>query len=212
MTLAFEFTKIPGSEYLPRPEFMSDRAFRYNYNEQDRGIWDLLGRYNHEIGTITLFEDNINDLANELSPRTSSVYPILRELVRLHEHAHAYMHTARLFENIHERPFTPKDWFKKIPAAINESLTEYIALTILEESESSQPAWIRLFHKVDSRAPSYYRKWKQARRLLRYPQYIAPIVKLARTRIWKNWDEFYEALAENQNEINGEAVLLRLKG
>ena len=208
MSLAFELTKIPGSGYLPRPEYVDSRGVFYNDNY---GIWDLLGIYNFSIGAIVLYEENINDLATELSSERLNVYPILRELVRIHEHAHAYMQTANLYEGMYERPSMPKDWFKKLPIDVNESLTEYIALTILEESKYSQPAWVRLFHEVDSRAPAYYRKWKQARRLYRYPEYIAPTLKFARTRIWRDWDEFYEALGEEKDKITAEAVLLRMK-
>ena len=111
MSLAFELTKIPGSDYLPRPEFMDNRAAFFNDNY---GIWDLLGIYDGSVGTIVLYEENLNSLAAELSSGRSNVYPVLRELVRVHEHAHAYMHTANLFEGIYARPLTKAEWFKQL--------------------------------------------------------------------------------------------------
>ncbi|MFC2034900.1 hypothetical protein ACFLUJ_02130 [Chloroflexota bacterium] len=207
MALAFELTKIPGSEYLPRPEFMD----KLTENKNENNIWDILGSYNANIGTITLYEDTIKDFAVALSSPEAKVHPILRELVRLHEHAHAYMHTASLFEGIYLRPLTKEEWFKKLSKEVNESLTEYIALSVLE-SCSVPTAWITLFHEVDSRAPDYYKRWKQARRLRRERSFIVPTLKFARTHIWKDWDEFYEALAEERDKIQEEAVLLRLNG
>jgi hypothetical protein len=206
MALAFELTRIPGSGYIPRPEFMGNQTARLNEND---GIWDVLGVYDASIGTITLYEDKIIDLAAKLSSGTSKVYPVLRELVRVHEHAHAYMQTASLFEGKSTGTSTKKDWFKGLPKDVNESLTEYIVVSILE-SGSWPPAWRTLFDEVDAYAPAYYKKWKQARRLRRGLEFIAPTVRFARAKIWRDWDEFYEALAEGEPEILTEAVLLRM--
>lgn len=215
MSLAFELTRIPGSDYLPRPEFIDKAKYESinwesgNIWESDN-IWDILGEYHPNIGTIVLYEDTIVDFAHWWST-TSNWYPILRELVRAHEHAHAYIHTASLYDWEPGSTLKIRDWFDGLPNDIHESLAEHIVVCILE-SGRWPPAWRRFFDEVNSHSPSYYRKWKRARRLRRGYEYITPTLRFARTKIWKDWNEFYEALAEEQDKITAEAVLLRLKG
>jgi hypothetical protein len=208
MTLSFELTRIPGSEFLPRPEFMADRR---DYPETDDGIWDVLGEYHPRIGTITLYEDRIMALAGELSSRPARLYPVLRELVRVHEHAHAYIHTAQIFNEGAPDNRPDRDWFAKLPKDMHESLAEYVVLCVLE-SNPRWSSWLPVFRDVDAGAPAHYKKWKQAMRLRRGLVFISPTVRFARTKVWKGWEEFYGALEARYRQITVEAMIFRMTG
>jgi len=217
LTLAYELTKIPRSEYLPRPEFIDSRKSHYPFNYKEfndntgYGAWDILGTYSPDIGIITLYEDNIIDCVSQLPPNYRYCYPLLRELVRLHEHAHAYIHTARIEDMCLGNSILQDEWFKKLPKEINESLTEYIVVSVLK-SYSSPPLWRDLFDEIDKGHPRFYRRWKQANRLRRGLPFIAPIVSLCRTNHWKDWDEFYETLGFAYQDITDNAITARLLG
>jgi hypothetical protein len=59
----------------------------------------------------------------------------------LHEHAHAFLHTAKV--GIKK---LPKDWFHNLPENMNEPLTEFIAYSLIE---NDKPIWVKIFEIID---------------------------------------------------------------
>ena len=205
MSLSLDLTTLPGSSYLPRPEFFAPGN---NYVEDERKVWDILGTYTPSIGVITLYEDEIMKCAQSISNRPERIYPIIRELVRLHEHAHAYIHTSVI--NMHEKwkPVNP-GWFDRLPMDVSESLAEYVVVTLLESS-STYNSWLNIFMEVDAKTPPYYQKWKQTRNLNRHIYCVSPTIGYCRTSTWKDWDDFYAGLTIEKDKIIGLAEMYKL--
>jgi hypothetical protein len=218
---AFLLSQIPGSEYIPRAEFSSpDRG-------KGEGIWDVLGEYDARLDIIILYENEITSYAKTLSFTDGLAIgseeavpdvrqPILRELVRLHEHAHAYLHTARVLQGElrkerQKRYYEDRDWFTRLPMEINESLTQFIVASLLRSGPSA-PLFLKAFDEVNIGLPQYYKKWELPLGVSANTWFVPPLVKFARTKIWRNWDEFCHQvkLKRTWRTIKTEAVLLKL--
>ena len=98
----------------------------FSDNEVVGKIWEILGYYEKEMGTVTLCETNIQATAEELSKSKESklsktkIYWAIEELVRLHEHAH------HLFFNLQWRNYKTNG---KLPFIVQSSaaLTKLVA-------------------------------------------------------------------------------------
>ncbi|MHA1616476.1 MAG: hypothetical protein ACTSX9_04120 [Candidatus Njordarchaeales archaeon] len=242
MMLVQELCKIPGSRYIPKFEKCVTYIITKD-RKKEIGIWDILGCYDSSQEIIFICEDNIADEVNKLlgnttfsrelfkklgldTPSETSkeglvrgyLTLILRELVRLHEHAHAYTSTAMIEVS---EPTIDLDWNKC--RDVNEPLAEFIVRYILEyikekRSQSIGELFILVFDKVDNHAPYWYLNWKKlwkeirpkiAEKLLRPSKTIIPsLVKFARSKKWSNWDEFYQGFKNKIDSICADAFAL----
>jgi hypothetical protein len=204
--LVLKLCELPCSEYTPKHEIIS-REKKIKRGREE-GIWDILGQYDcrHEI--VWIYEKEIARHAEGLSKKLGieivTVYSILRELVRLHEHAHAYTHTA----NLSEGPLIiEREWFLKLPEEILEPLAEFISYIVIKHVESDVA--LKIFEEADRNTPTYYQRWVQLKDLKVYKDdkefslaatyYSIPLlVKIARKKVWSNWEEFLEELKSEE--------------
>ena len=108
------------------------------------GIWDILGYYDPYTRTVNLCDSKIKEeslnIKGIVGYNAEIVYGVLRELVRLHEHIHALIHTSSLSPNMtllfHYKTNT-QDWYSRLPSEINEPLTEFLSYILVKRSESS---------------------------------------------------------------------------
>ena len=158
------------------------------------GAWDVMGSYDHEAGVVRIYDDLIADAARHR--RWSYLW--LRELVRLHGHAHAFLHRAQLSpprlkellacsrirrraeEIVAEASSTdPREWYTGLPKEVLEPLTELVKQVTL--SWSLGPRALNLARGIEERlgVPSYYRGWRGLEELVksfRHPSLLLAII------------------------------------
>ncbi len=82
----------------PKPE----RSVLKHCSKGDEGIWDILGYYDPKSHAIFICEPKVEnhswEIARSLGLTTFYTRLVLRELVRLHEHAHSLTHTGKFDE------------------------------------------------------------------------------------------------------------------
>jgi len=210
--LTINLSEIPESRYVPRPERieLDPRKCR------GEGIWDTLGMYNPHKKLIIICDALILDEARKLTirpelreyaelTRLEVVYPLLRELVRLHEHSHAYIHTAKI-----EGAPRVSGWYFKLPRDVDEPLTVFTAYQLIEADERL----VKIFEEVDKRTPSYYKRWREIMNVsnaFHGKSCIVPLVKFARTKIWQDWNDFYSNLKSKKDDLEVEVLATRFQ-
>jgi len=189
--------EIPGSKYVPKPEIS-----RYcDDHKNENGIWDVLGFYTPQNKRITICDKNIEDYVKKLPEADlekiglsrNELILFVRELVRLHEHGHAFLHTAEV----------GKKWQYNLPSDVDEPVTEFIVRSIIEKMDRDN-IWIKVFDELDKNSPGYYKNWSKIKDVLEnsdmyYPEFIPLLIGLVRSKEWKNWDEFFNSLKEYLN-------------
>ena len=131
--------------------------------QEKNGIWDVLGFYDWKNKTVYICEPKICKISREISEKIkkskNETYFRVRELVRLHEYAHAFIHRSRF-------PMTKRnmdEWYKRLGLDIEEPLAELITILSLNhvEDENEREKYEEVFYKIDERAPRYYQRWKE---------------------------------------------------
>jgi len=184
---------------------------------KDEGIWDILGKYDPKSYLISICEPEVimcsKKLATSLKLNEAQSYLTLRELVRLHEHAHALIHKGDFnkFLNIdlsiggpcpelEIRP-TFKKGYRNLPHEIKEPLTEFVAWSVVNNMDLS---FKKAYNEVDKGTPPYYRKWVQLRELIekrsklfhRYYFFVPFLIHVARDGVWNDFEHFIEGIKE----------------
>jgi hypothetical protein len=198
MSLVMKLCEIPGSKYVPKPEIS-----RYcDCHKNENGIWDVLGFYTPQNKRITICDNKIEDYVKKLPEKDlekiglsrNELILFVRELVRLHEHGHAFLHTAEV----------GKKWQYNLPSEVNEPVTEFIVDFIIEKMGYDN-VWINVFKELDKGTPEYYQNWSKIKDVLDNltiqalkddPRFIALLTGFVRSKEWKSWDEFLTSLQE----------------
>lgn len=196
---------------------------------KDEGIWDTLGYYNPNLPVkITICEHEIEEYSRQISKNLrlneKQVRWILRELVRLHEHSHALLHTGDFNSfcgvNLKDTPLKVKLRFKRgynnLPKDINEPITEFIAYSVICKTKIQTIK--RIFMEVDRTSPSYYRTWNQITALIDnkirpnkhdYIFFIPKIVHLARENDYRDFKQFFLEVQQNYQSLSETYLLLK---
>jgi len=139
---------------LDKGKCISLNHYQKELEKRNLGIWELFGYYDPKEQKVYLCEENISErskkIAKNLNYNETETYAILRELVRLHEHIHAYTH-----QEIREK-------FLRIPSTISEPLTEFLSYCTIKnyEDEYYRQKYLAVFMEVDKNHPKYYRNWR----------------------------------------------------
>ncbi len=203
-----------------------------------------MGSYDPSTRVISICEPAVTEIAEKLKVETNhryltkdEVYSLLRELVRLHEHAHAFTHTSTLdafikniFEaaNIEFEECSNRDkWYRRLGSDIHEPLAEFISYILLTRTGEGESLPTRVFHDTERNfpLPPHYLKWKDLWTEIKCKWNISgessrsamlciiPLVLCSvRTRKWGSWKEFFDKFAElmENNELRAsyEAAVL----
>jgi len=196
-----------------------ERCQGKSVNIDEIGIWDILGYYDGNAPTpsIHLCEREIEDTVSEFYHNRSrftklSLRFVVRELVRLHEHAHALIHIGdfkrfnELVKKYPESYIPPFNNYGSFPPIINEPLTEFISWSTISYLKDTHPYFLKIFNKIDKKAPHYYREWRRIRKsidkinkpITEYIYYIPGLVKIARENKWTNFEDFLKEILKNE--------------
>jgi hypothetical protein len=194
---------------VPKPE----RAVLKDCVKGD-GIWDVLGYYDHKSKVkITICEPEVekfsNRLAVQLNGDKNQIRLIVRELVRLHEHGHAMLHTGSTFSI--KRRF--KMGYRNLPLEINEPLTEFIAWSVIKDC--SVASFESFFYEIDKNSPSYYKQWNQIKQLIdgkrkniiNYLYLVPGLIHIARNGVWNNFKHFLKGVSDHYKLIEALAIV-----
>ena len=146
--------KSVSEQVAPEGKCIRLNCYQEELEKRNLGIWELFGYYDSKEQKVYLCEENISEeskkIAKNLNYNETETYAILRELVRLHEHIHAYTH-----QEIGEE-------FLRIPSTINEPLTEFLSYCVIKnyEDEDYRQKYLAVFMEVDKNHPKYYRNWR----------------------------------------------------
>lgn len=172
------------------------------------GIWDIIGYYNPLKYEITIcdsrIEEHVRKLAKSIEYDEVNTNLVLRELVRLHEHAHSLLHTGKLSPL---RRF--KNGYRNLPPTVNEPVTEFIAWSTVQKFGTK--FFERVFEEVDKSTPDYYKRWKQIKQVIdnksrkkmhnEYVYYIPGLIYLARKGVWKDFNSFLGEMSQEWKTI-----------
>ena len=151
------------------------RVFYFKGFKKEEGIWDTLGYYDGNKQIVFICELNIVNFVYHLQKRLNRkrnrlfLMLVLRELVRLHEHAHALLHVGDFskFPNLKDLFNIGKfQNYNSFPCYINEPLTEFIAWSTIRYLKENQIFFIKVFEEVDKDSPQYYRNWNQIKQII----------------------------------------------
>lgn len=216
--------------YYPKPEnSVLERC------PEKEGVWDTLGFYDSKYGSVFICERNIVDYAYKLEgqmERTKRsrlrIRFLLRELVRLHEHSHALLHTGDFYppstrelikegDSLYIGPFQN---YSSFPDSINEPLTEFIAWSVIQNLSEWRSSFMKIFNEVEKEDKlGLYTPWRKLRELIdskckprkKYVYYAPGLVKIAREKTYKNLDQFLQEVTNKCEVIKGIAACLDAK-
>jgi hypothetical protein len=194
------------------------------------GVWDTLGYYNPNLPVkITICEHEIEEYSRQISKNLKlnekQVSWILKELVRLHEHSHAILHTGDFNSfcgvNLKDTPLKVRLRFKRgynnLPKDINEPITEFITYSVICRTEFQTAK--QIFIEVDKTSPPYYQTWKQITALIDnkskpnrrdYIFFIPRLVHLARESDHNDFKQFFIEVQQNCQSLHDTYSLLKL--
>lgn len=215
--LVSRLCKIPGSQYIPKFEKISKPC------KEGEDIWDVLGYYDYDSEVVYICEEKIQEEVERLLHKPELIEKlnieskharnylslVVKELVRLHEHAHAYLHTAIIenFGNDYVYDIV-SNWY--VCKEVVEPLTEFVVRSIIENSAFHNP-FMAVFDEIDELSPSYYKKWREIEAICRpTPYVIPPLTKIVRSKAWNNWSDFYRELENKKNWLLRVAITLGL--
>jgi hypothetical protein len=202
-------------QFYDIPKLKKERSILKNCRGLGDGIWDILGFYVPSTSEIVICDSEIENYAKKLaqsSPEYDNDFTkyALRELVRLHEHGHALLHTGNIGPL---RRF--KKGYKSLPSVVNEPITEFIAWSTLKSFGTK--FFEKIFEKVDENTPDYYQKWKDIKQMIDcqvknidYIDYIPGLVYVARKELWKDFESFCKGLEQEWNVIKTITIARRI--
>jgi len=217
---------------VPKPE---RSIFNFKDCPRGEGIWDILGYYDSKSYSVTICEPKIEEhswqVATRLGSKPHETRLVLRELVRLHEHAHSLIHTGNFDEfrgfNLSEKlpEFKVKCRFKMgypIPCQINEPLAEFISWSIIHNiaDDEARAIFEKVFDEVDKSAPSYYKNWVQLRQLIQNSSkpasehfifFVPGLVHIARDGVWNNFGHFVQAISSKYELLQERYMMLKAR-
>jgi len=185
------------------------------------GIWDILGYYDPLKYEITICDSRIEEFAKSLaisinSDETTTTL-VLRELVRLHEHAHSLLHTGKISS---VRRF--RKGYRNLPREINEPVTEFIAWSTIKKFGTKFIE--KVFEEIDKKSPKYYRNWRKIKQKIdskskiderfsgsiQYISFIPSLISIVRRGICDDFNSFLRKIDENWNTILTGTLAFRL--
>lgn len=212
--------RIKGTSYTPVPEYFR-RGKNNVRGSSDSGIWDILGCYDPHLRLIVIYDESIEetawDIASKLEIDSTYATAVLRELVRLHEHVHAYIHSAevdyvafsaltKLFSEEKGVSQNPNDveWvdlYPQLPSQVVEPVVECICYGVLQQTRGD--LILKVFEVADSTTPSYYQRWKDVRELAEKLSSRIAIVWSILLRVAPNkmWDDYVRILLKDKDAL-----------
>jgi len=185
------------------------------------GIWDILGYYDPSAYEITVCESRIEKFVrNSILTQTiefDEIYTkvVLRELVRLHEHTHALLHTSSFPRLKRYKMGNWKIGYRNLHPSVNEPLTEFLAWSVVQRFGTKFCE--RVFEIVDEKSPSYYREWKKIKDIIdkvrqnhSYVFFILGLVYTARDMDLCNFQNFLQELKNNLQTVYDLSTLFNL--
>lgn len=191
---------------------------------EKRGIWDILGYYDSRKSLVCICEKEIEKHSKQLTNRINrpeyEIRLVVRELVRLHEHAHGLLHTGIFGNELEDvmRAFQIRRRFRmgyrNLPAKINEPLTVFISWAII--CRTNIQLFEEVFDEIDKQSPNYYRNWVKIKQLIdekskptkvNYIHYIPGLVKIAREHVWNNFNSFIKGIENKYESIKSLSVV-----
>jgi len=216
--LVSQLSKLYG--YIPEIECVHVEPCHKGNN----GIWDILGYYESVPKLIHICEPEIHKCVDDikkirlrefgrLEDDMSSIVleSSVRELVRLHEHCHALLHTCSF------KGFTAPNhkWYSSLSPDICEPLVEFISRVLVEFVNNN--ILKRIFDFIDNKAPPYYKRWIELmnifiKRNLKDPSgYIPGIVSVLREEgKLKNFEHAKKVIEERWEDINAMSIAFNL--
>ena len=209
-------------DYIPKVEIVhSECNCPPSKNEEEFGILDLLGYYDKTCQTVNICEQRI---AKYLKDESTSDYLFLREVIRLHEHAHAIIDTCSF--NGFSAP--SHEWFVSLPPAVGEPLAQFIVWSLLNSKDGEKPLLINTFERLNSNQPQIYQDWEKIKdcvdnwkkdplmevmlkNVINCESVIPLIVKFARTKEWNSFGTFEDELIRLNSDEIMEAFTFRLE-
>jgi len=185
------------------------------------GIWDTLGYYDPSAYEITICDSRIEKFVRDSiiiqTIEFDEIYTkvVLRELVRLHEHTHALLHTSSFPGSKRYKMGHWKTGYRNLHPDVNEPLTEFIAWSVVQRFGTK--FFERVFEVVDEKSPFYYREWKKIKDILdkvrqnhSYVFFIPGLVYIARDRALADFQNFLQELKNNLQTICDLSTLFNL--
>ncbi len=200
-------------DYIPKVEIVHSECIRPpSKNEDELGIFDLLGYYDMTCQTVNICEQNIADYLRNENPQESlskklgdtTAYLALREIIRLHEHAHAIIDTCGF--NGFSAP--SHEWFVSLPDEVGEPLAQFIVWSLLNTKDDGKSLLMETFKLLSSKQSKIYQDWKELRdcfdplpkamrEVIDYRSLIPLIVRFSRTKNkWESFGEFKGELSK----------------
>jgi hypothetical protein len=201
------------------------------------GIWDVLGYYDPKSYTVTICELEVEnyswEIARSLGLTVFYTRLVLKELVRLHEHAHSLTHTGKFDEfrgNKHDLPEEMKLRCRfrmryPIKSEINEPIAEFISWSTIQNIPSDAHAvFEKVFDEVneDPKTPALYRRWSDLKKLLAelsdnegkpaeddYICFIPGLIHIARDGVWSGFEDFIQGIQDGFEHLKRWYILLR---
>ena len=199
-------------DYIPKVEIVhSEGKCHLDANVGDLGIFDLLGYYDAGTQTINICEQNIfhylknnwesdrKDLSDHgFNIDETGFFASLREVIRLHEHAHAIIDSCGF--NCFSAP--SHEWFVSLPDEVGEPLAQFIVWSLLNTKDDGKSLLMETFKLLSSKQSKIYQDWKDLRdcfdplpkamgEVIDYRSLIPLIVRFSRTKNkWESFDEF----------------------
>mgnify|MGYP000076503758 CR=1 FL=1 len=220
----YKLGTAPLWSYTPVPEIPLMRMHRFR---EELGVWDTLGSYDPEAGIIKIYEREI--AAVRLEGRIG--YPMLRELVRLHEHSHAFLHRAQLSLQalslllastklgveqvetlvIEAALVDQREWYPELPRGVLEPLTELVKQVALAWALGRRGLELARRAEEELNVPSYYRRWRDLEGLInsfqRQEPLLAVILYTARSREWRDWSSLRDRITRLVKDAGGPGEL-----
>lgn len=220
--------------YTPKIEIVHSES-KCHLTAKKEGIFDILGYYEAETQTVNICEQNIfdhlknekesvyNDLLKQGFKIDKSVFfASLREVIRLHEHAHAIIDSCSF--NCFSAP--SHEWFVKLPPELGEPLAQFIVWSLLNTKDGGKSLLMETFKLLSSKQSKIYKDWEVIRKwadnlnesltrvmakVLDYQSLIPLVVRFSRTRNWKTFVEFERELNKLVPSEIMEALTFRIQ-
>lgn len=217
----------------PKPE----RSVLKHCSKGDEGIWDILGYYDPKSRTITICEPEVEnyslEIARSLGLTIFYTKLMLRELVRLHEHAHSLTHTGKFDEfrgtKLYDIPeIKVRRRFRMgypIRSEINEPIAEFISWSTIQTIPSDAHAvFEKVFDEVnkDQKLGALYRRWSDLKNILEelsdnegkpaeddYIYFIPGLIHITRNYVWGDFEDFIQGVRDKFEQLKPWYSILR---
>ena len=224
-SIASTFWKTDFFGFVPKPEITHavDKCPKHKATSEE--IFDLLGYYNAQTQTVHICEHEISSYLekeskdHKLGLDDSTAYACVREIIRMHEQAHAMIHTCGF--NGFSAP--SHEWFMQLPREIGEPLAQVIVWKLLNSRDSGNSLLLEVFNKMCKNQPPIYKNWKEISDCIyssvdeiekTFPDVITDleksegveliipgVLKLARSKAWKDFGKFLGELCRQYPSV-----------